>query len=101
MCLKIVCAKEIDTYGSEFIFVYPPNNSGSRGVRATLSIINPNTRHHANVTIEYPEFNTTGIGNKITVIRRTTTLVVKVLSRSLVLSLYSSKLSYIHNVLRL
>ncbi|VDK70784.1 unnamed protein product [Litomosoides sigmodontis] len=79
LCLKIVCANEIDTYGREFIFVYPPNNSGSRGVKATLSIINPNTTQHADVTIDYPEFDSTaGTANeKASVVRRTTTLAVK------------------------
>ncbi|CAG9537069.1 unnamed protein product [Cercopithifilaria johnstoni] len=81
LCLVVVCTEEVDTYGRDFIFVYPPNNSGSSGMNATLSIINPDTRHHANVTIEYPEFNT--IGDKITVIRHTTISVVKVMSRNL------------------
>ncbi|VBB25377.1 unnamed protein product [Acanthocheilonema viteae] len=77
----IVCARKTDTYGHKFIFVYPPNNSGSSGMNATLSVINPDTKQQANVTIEYPEFDITG--DNITVIRRTATLLVKVLSRDL------------------
>uniref|UniRef100_A0A915Q5G2 IgGFc-binding protein N-terminal domain-containing protein n=1 Tax=Setaria digitata TaxID=48799 RepID=A0A915Q5G2_9BILA len=68
----------MDTYGREFVFVYPPNNSGSSGVKATLNIINPDTKRHAIITVEYPEFHS--IDDKITAIRRTTTLHVKVLS---------------------
>uniref|UniRef100_A0A0R3RII3 IgGFc_binding domain-containing protein n=1 Tax=Elaeophora elaphi TaxID=1147741 RepID=A0A0R3RII3_9BILA len=71
----------MDTYGREFVFVYPPNNSGSNGMSVTLSVINPDTKQHAAVTINYPEFDATG--DNITVIRRTATLVVKVLSDEL------------------
>ncbi|VDO08436.1 unnamed protein product [Brugia timori] len=76
----------MDTYGREFVFVYPPNNSGSIGMEATLSIINPNTKQSANVIVEYPEFDTNG--DNITTTRHTASLVVKVLSSVLVLSFF-------------
>ncbi|VIO89023.1 Uncharacterized protein BM_BM9924 [Brugia malayi] len=78
LSLVRVCANDMDTYGREFVFVYPPNNSGSIGMEATLSIINPNTKQSANVIVEYPEFDTNG--DNITTTRHTASLVVKVLS---------------------
>uniref|UniRef100_A0A1I7VWQ4 IgGFc_binding domain-containing protein n=1 Tax=Loa loa TaxID=7209 RepID=A0A1I7VWQ4_LOALO len=80
-CLVRVGVSGMDTYGREFIFVYPPNNSGSSRMNATLNIINPDTKQSATVTVEYPEFGT--IGEKITARRCTATLVVKVLSSAM------------------
>lgn len=91
----MICAKDVDTYGRQFVFVYPPNNGGSSGMKATLNIINPSTKHQATVTVEYPKFDITD--DNITVTRHTATLVVKVLSGIPVCSLYfhySSRLPY-------
>ncbi|VDN05689.1 unnamed protein product [Thelazia callipaeda] len=78
LCILVLTSTGPDTLGTEFVFVYPPNNSGSKRTNVTLDITNVNTRNVALVTIQYNEYS--GDSHNITSVSHITVLKVNVFS---------------------